>query len=301
MKKSKGIKGFKVVENECIWMKAGIVSLHLCNNAYDCFDCKFDKAMTKAMLNKKADQAASDWAEHFRKEYEGADRPCRHVLTGRIDQPKICTHNYQCQDCAFDQMLDDIEIAQTQSEPDYVNVSGYDLAEEYYYHDGHTWVRIEHGGMARIGFDAFAMKLFGKAEFDPGSMEIGSMMTKGEEGWSITQDGHTASILAPITGRVLSVNQRVKENPQLIHEDPYQEGWLFIVEPDAPLKNVKDLKYGDESLKWLAHENEKLMDMMGPEYRNLAATGGEPVDDFFGYNPEVGWDNLVSAFLKTKT
>ena len=60
--KKSGIRGFQVIENECIWMKAGVVSLHTCNKAYDCFDCKFDKAMTKAMGEKATRETASNWA-----------------------------------------------------------------------------------------------------------------------------------------------------------------------------------------------------------------------------------------------
>ncbi len=299
MIEKKGIQGFQIIEDECIWMKAGIVNLHTCNNAYDCFDCKFDKAMTKAMGKKATIESASNWSAYFKKKYDGASRPCRHVLTGRIRQPKICTHNYECLDCAFDQMLDDIEMSQTQSMPEYVNVSGFDLAKDYYYHDGHTWVRIENGGMARVGFDAFIMKLFGKAFFLPESMNIGSHMEKGEPGWAIAQDKHSAKVLSPISGTVLSVNQRVKDNPGLMHDDPYQEGWLFIVEPEAPLKSLKKLRYGDAGIRWMEKENLKLMNMMGPEYANLAATGGEPVNDFYGCNPEIGWDKLVHTFLRT--
>ncbi|MFH1152616.1 MAG: glycine cleavage system protein H [Pseudomonadota bacterium] len=191
-------------------------------------------------------------------------------------------------------------MAQTYSTPDYVKASGFELAKDYYYHDGHTWVRIEHGGMARIGFDAFIMKLFGKAEFLPGSMGIGSHMVNGEPGWSITQDNQTAKVISPISGTVLSVNQRVRENPALMHEDPYNEGWLFMVEPDSqPMKALKKLSHGEDSIIWLKKEHIRLIAMMGPDYEKLAATGGEPVNDFYGFHPEIGWDKLVRNFLKT--
>ncbi len=298
-KKKKQIRGFKVIENECIWMKAGVVNFHLCNNAYDCFDCNFDKAMTKAMGGRKAVSSFSRWADHFREHYNGAERPCRHVVTGRIQQPKICTNNYDCSDCAFDQMLDEMEISEAQASPDYEIVSGFDLARDYYYHDGHTWVRIEHGGMARVGFDAFVMKLFGKAALIPGSLTIGRHVKQGEPGWTIIQNNHDASVLSPVSGTVLSVNQRVIENPALMHDHPYQEGWLFIVEPASPRKTAENLKYGEESLQWMESEVAALMKMMGPEYEKMAATGGEPVNDFFGAHPEVGWNNLVHTFLKT--
>jgi glycine cleavage system H lipoate-binding protein len=280
-------------------MKAGVVSLHTCNKVYDCFDCKFDKAMTKAMGKKATQKTASNWAEYFKKKFSGDQRPCRHVVTGRIQQAKICTHNYECHNCEFDQMLDDVEMSEAQSKPGYITASGFKLAQDYYYHDGHTWVRIEHGGMARIGFDDFSMKLFGKAEFIPEHMSIGSYMERGVPGWSITQENKNAKVLSPISGTILSVNQRVRENPGIMHDDPYQDGWLFVVEPDAPLKSIRKLKFGEESVKWLENESKQLMDMMGPEYSNLAATGGEPVKDFYGLNPEIGWDRLVAAFLKT--
>jgi glycine cleavage system H lipoate-binding protein len=298
-KKKKGatVKGFQVPENECIWMKAGVVNFHICDMAYDCFDCKFDKAMTKAMSNKGAE--AKTWTDSMKDKFDGASRPCRHVITGRIQQPKICTHNYECHDCAYDQMLDNIEVSEIRQAPEYLDVSGFDVAQDYYYHSGHTWVRVEHGGMARIGFDDFIMRLFGKARLGRDLPGIGSRMNKGKVGWSITQDNHEASVLAPVTGTLLAVNQRVKENPEIMHNDPYQDGWLYIVEPKSPKKDLKDLSFGQASIGWIEQENNRLMQLMGPEYQKLAATGGEPVRDFFGFNPEIGWDKLVKTFLGT--
>ena len=52
LKKSKTPKrviGFQVVEDECIWMKAGVVNLRVCDNAYDCNTCPFDKGIRRAM------------------------------------------------------------------------------------------------------------------------------------------------------------------------------------------------------------------------------------------------------------
>jgi hypothetical protein len=39
---------------------------------------------------------------------------------------------------------------------------------------------------------------------------------------------------------------------------------------------------------------------MGPEYEQLAATGGEPIDDVVGHFPEIGWDLLAQTFLRTE-
>ena len=45
----KRIQGFNVVEDACIWMKAGVVNFRICDNNFDCSTCPFDKGMRKAM------------------------------------------------------------------------------------------------------------------------------------------------------------------------------------------------------------------------------------------------------------
>lgn len=47
--------------------------------------------------------------EYMRKNRHGASRKCIHSLTGRIGASKICTRNYECYHCGFDQWLDEIE------------------------------------------------------------------------------------------------------------------------------------------------------------------------------------------------
>ena len=168
-KKEKSIKkhliGFRVVEDECIWMKAGVVNLRFCDNAYDCYTCPFDKGMQRAMVSgekvgvQKEERA---WAELLIANHPGSERPCRYTLTGRIDAPKICPMNYECYHCAYDQMMDDIDFAQIIDAPQYSSASGYKMADGYYYHAGHCWVRFEHGGRVRVGFDDFMVRLFGK-------------------------------------------------------------------------------------------------------------------------------------------
>jgi len=53
------------------------------------------------------------WVEHLKTHFRGAERPCRHALTGRIDAPKICPLSYECFHCAVDQMMDEYDLAHT--------------------------------------------------------------------------------------------------------------------------------------------------------------------------------------------
>jgi hypothetical protein len=106
-------------------------------------------------------------------------------------------------------------------------------------------------------------------------------------------------VLAPVTGTVLAVNHPASEHPQLVNEDPYGAGWLFIVEPDFPKRNLKRLFFGKESVRWMDQENRKLLNLMGSPYKDLAASGGTVIRDIFGTIDDLAWDELATRFLHT--
>ncbi len=67
-----------------------------------------------------------------------------------------------------------------------------------------------------------------------------------------------------------------------------------------PKLNRRGLFYGKDSLEWTDRESQKLLRLIGPEYQNLAAAGGDPVDDIYASFPEIGWDRLAETFLGSK-
>ena len=295
-------KVFQVTEEECIWSKAGVVNFRLCDAAYDCNSCPFDKAMQRAMKsNTKMKETSEplDWSEALRRRFTGASRPCRHRLTGRIEAPKICTYNYECYHCPFDQMLDEQDLMRITEAPHYRLASGYKVADGHYYHMGHSWARIEHGGYVRVGIDDFLVRLFGKFQ-KMALPPLGAKLKQDQIGWVFHRDEHAAGVLSPVAGKVLAVNQKAHEHPELAHEDPYKEGWLLVVEPTALKKSLRQLYYGEDGIRWIEKESQELMRLMGPEYEKLAATGGEPINDFYGHFPDIGWESLAETFLRTK-
>ena len=293
------VSGFQVVDNECIWMKAGVVNFKLCDNAYDCHSCPFDQSMRSAMESKDPASKVPAWAEHFRKANRGSSRRCRHYLTGRTQAPVICSLNYECYHCAFDQRLDDVELMESPGMPSLSTASGFRLANDYYYHLGHSWARIEHGGRVRVGLDDFLVKIF-SPDCLKNPPALGSTLEQGQVGWTINRDDRQAGVLTPLSGTVLAVNQAVREHPEIAHEDPYNEGWLFVIEPADLRNNLKGLFFGEESFRRVEKESQALMKLIGPKYEHLTATGGEALPDIFGNFPGIGWDRLVQMFLHTE-
>jgi hypothetical protein len=136
--KGEGVRGLSMSENQCVWTKAGVVNFKTCENAFDCTSCAFDKAISGKAVQKPATSAS--WKEVMRN--PNLHKECRHMLTGRV-LFKLCSHNYECKDCAYDQLL--YEYDQLLGEEDLsahaaaqVNeIAGFMVAADgYYSHNG---------------------------------------------------------------------------------------------------------------------------------------------------------------------
>ena len=297
----KRVVGFNILEDRCIWMKAGVVSYRICDNAFDCNTCAFNKAIQQAMQRKPESGGPSDtprWVSHLLARYDGANLPCRHALTGRIGAPKICPHNYECHHCEFDQMLDEMDLMADVKTPACREVAGFKIAESYYYHLGHSWIRFEHGGRARIGLDDFAACVFrglDRIDLPP----LGAEVAQDQVGWIIGRQDQGAAVLSPVSGVVLAVNHSALAHPHLVDADPYGSGWLLMVEPEAPKRNLKKLFYGRETVQWIDRETHELLDYLGPPYQRMAATGGTVDRTFFDCIAVSQWSSLAFRFLHT--
>jgi hypothetical protein len=164
MKEAKQMSGFKAVPNgeeKCIWMEAGVIDYKLCNYYYNCSACPFDKAM-KQTANKNAEARRQgleptgkkahivSWQEKMKKR-PGLQRECRHALTGRTTF-RLCPYEFECHTCEFDQMLEDSWQLQIPARISNIpQVDGFGLPEGHFFHLGHAWARVEHGGRIRIG------------------------------------------------------------------------------------------------------------------------------------------------------
>ncbi len=280
--------------NPCIWMQAGVVEFKSCNNYYDCTTCKYDLGMK--MKVEKGDQIS--WQDSMRKR-PGLERICRHSLTNRIAK-RACAYDYQCSTCDFDQFFEDIWSSKTGgSSYYYQSIKGFRVPEDHYFHNGHTWARIESGGYIRVGLDDFSLKLLGKADrFDLPLM--GKTLDHGKPGWGLKRKDNTADVLSPVNGIIAEVNSTVRENPGIANREPYGEGWLFMVRVPDVRESAKRLMADSDSVNWMSEEVGRLESMIEDVAGPLAADGGYLADDVFGNVPSLGWDNLVHSFLGTK-
>jgi glycine cleavage system H lipoate-binding protein len=291
-KKRAGITGFNFLETQCVWTRARVTPNKSCDSAFDCMTCAFDKGMQKKMAR---ESRRAGWNTNMIA-LPLEEQRCRHALTGRAPTNKLCCRSFECGDCPYDQMLEDmIRPDHTlMGPPEYLIARGYRVPRNYYLHSGHTWARIEYGGRVRVGLDDFAAKLVGPVErflLPP----IGARFKPGEESFSLERDGNSVRLKAPLGGVVTAVNLELRENPRLFSDDPYGAGWVMVLEPTDLRAEVKELPFGPDATPFIESEAERLRSIL--KEGSARSEGEEPLNDVYGAFKNMGWDKLVRAFL----
>ena len=129
-----------------------------------------------------------------------------------------------------------------------VKVDDYEVPEGLYYSKEWTWIKIENG-KARIGITDYAQKQLREVVFAE-LPEVGDEIVKGEPFGTVESVKSVSDLVAPINGKIEEVNEEVVDNPQIINEDPYGEGWLILVSPSNLDEDLKTLMSFEESVEW---------------------------------------------------
>lgn len=108
----------------------------------------------------------------------------------------------------------------------------------------HEWLRLQ-GGKARIGISDYAQSELGDIVYVE-APEVGDEFAKGEELAMIDSAKTTAQIYAPVDCKVIGVNGKLGDKPELVNADPYGEGYMLEVE-------VKDASQVEEMMDATAY------------------------------------------------
>ena len=97
----------------------------------------------------------------------------------------------------------------------------------------HEWVRIEGDGRATVGISDHAQGLLGDLVY----VELPAVGDDVEVGnaCAVVESVKAASdVYAPVSGKVVAINEGLADKPEIINEDAFGEGWLFVVELSEP-------------------------------------------------------------------
>jgi glycine cleavage system H protein len=105
------------------------------------------------------------------------------------------------------------------------------IPDDLRYTDQHEWIRP--GDQAVVGISEHAQKSLGDLTFIE-LPNVGATLKKGDEACAVESCKAAASIYAPVSGKVVAVNEALNDEPGLVNTDCYGEGWIFKIAPSDP-------------------------------------------------------------------
>lgn len=100
---------------------------------------------------------------------------------------------------------------------------------QYVYSKEHVWVK-EENGQFRLGITQFAQSELGDIVFVE-LPEVGETIQTGDPFGSLESVKTVSELYAPISGKVVEVNEELDDSPEYVNESPYEQAWMIIVEP----------------------------------------------------------------------
>lgn len=125
--------------------------------------------------------------------------------------------------------------------------------EDLKYHKEHTWVKVS-GKKATVGITDYAQDALGDIVYID-LPETDVTVEANSELSEIESTKATSSVISPVSGTIIEVNDNLSESPEIINEEPYGKGWIAVLEIEdvSELDNLMDSsdyeKYIEEESK----------------------------------------------------
>ncbi|MFC7785720.1 glycine cleavage system protein GcvH [Rossellomorea sp. GCM10028870] len=101
--------------------------------------------------------------------------------------------------------------------------------KELRYSEEHEWVKVE-GENVRVGITSFAQSELGDIVFVE-LPEVGDEIKADEPFGSVESVKTVSELYAPVSGKVVEVNEELSDSPEFVNESPYEKAWMIVVEP----------------------------------------------------------------------
>lgn len=102
------------------------------------------------------------------------------------------------------------------------------IPHELRYSEEHEWVKKE-GNLVRIGITAFAQSELGDVVFVE-LPDVGDVLERQAPFGSVESVKTVSELYAPVSGKVVEVNEALEDDPAYVNESPYNKAWMIVVE-----------------------------------------------------------------------
>lgn len=119
-----------------------------------------------------------------------------------------------------------------------------DPADHLYLIEHQVWARVDADGLVTQGITALGVRLSGEV-YMCRPKGVGLVVEQGKSMGVVELAKSIVSVKSPLSGEVVEVNARLREEPELVHRDPYGAGWLMRLRPSALAVEQSTLVTGD--------------------------------------------------------
>jgi glycine cleavage system H protein len=246
-------------------MEAGIVSYKICDRNFECETCPLDIGLRG---EKDSHQKFPDWEK---------------LSLNEFDEPQL-QHNSRL-DSSCERLLK------------------FKLDEHRFVHPGHSWIKILNKNQVKIGIDDIVATALG------GIDEIilplpGEKVKRGSSCGQVIQFEHIFSIVSPVSGQVVKVNEDLMNFPNQLTLGPLSKGWMMVIKPDNLEYDLKFCRSGDTLMSWYLKEfkwfESQLAKGFNHECENVGITltdGGEISRNLRNHLPKDRYRQMIISLL----
>lgn len=95
----------------------------------------------------------------------------------------------------------------------------------------HEWARLEEDGSITVGISNYAQEQLGDVVYVE-LPDVGKIINAGAEAAVIESVKAAGDVKLPVTGKVIEINERLADEPELVNSSPQDEGWFMKLEPE---------------------------------------------------------------------
>ncbi len=173
-----------------------------------------------------------------------------------------------------------------------------------YFDKTHTWAFMEQNGTVKVGVDDFLQHITGTITRIKLKNQ-GDKIKKGELMLSIIQYGKQLNLYAPVSGVIIKKNEALETNSSLVNSSPYNDGWVYMIEPANWVRENQLLFMADKHRQFIKNEFSRLKDFLATIFNKdtekygqlILQDGGELRDGILAnLGPEV-WEDFQTNIL----
>lgn len=200
--------------------------------------------------------------------------------------------------------LDRSPIDETDTEPAMTfNAESLKFPGGRMYDKSHVWAFMEEDGTIKVGIDDFLKHIFG-TNAQVNLFKTGTIFTKGDIMATISHKGRKVSVLSPVTGRIVAINQTEAENIT-----PLNPEWLYKVEAENWKREQDFLCMADQYRDWLKSEYNRFKEFIVNALQSTSSLqtqavmldGGELMEGLMETADPQVWEEFQTKFLNKQS